>query len=106
MESPTLGLPNFLVEGDLELRGARAPLTFPVTLGRLADGSFSAEAHFDIDRTRWNVLYGSSRFFEHLGTHLVYDLISIEIRLVGCGPTSQGSATKAQHPVWDRRELP
>jgi polyisoprenoid-binding protein YceI len=83
MESPTLGLPNFLVEGDLELRGARASLTFPVTLGRLADGSFSAEAHFDIDRTRWNVLYGSSRFFEHLGMHLVYDLISIEIRLVG-----------------------
>jgi polyisoprenoid-binding protein YceI len=83
MKSPTLSLPNFLVEGDLELRGARASLTFPVTLGRLADGSLSAEAHFDIDRTRWNVLYGSSRFFEHLGMHLVYDLISIEIRLVG-----------------------
>jgi polyisoprenoid-binding protein YceI len=83
MESPALSLPNFLVEGDLELRGARAPLTFPVTLGRLTDGSFSAEAHFDIDRTRWNVLYGSSRFFEHLGMHLVYDLISLEVRLVG-----------------------
>jgi polyisoprenoid-binding protein YceI len=81
MKSPTLGLPNFMVEGDFELRGVRAHLTFPVTLGRLADSSFSAEAHFDIDRTRWNVLYGSSRFFEHLGTHLVYDLISIEVRL-------------------------
>jgi polyisoprenoid-binding protein YceI len=82
-ESPTLGLPNFMVEGDLELRGVRARLAFPVTLARQADGSFSAEAHFDIDRTRWNVLYGSGRFFEHLGMHLVYDPISIEIRLVG-----------------------
>jgi hypothetical protein len=34
-------------------------------------------AHFDFDRTRWNVIYGSSRFFEHLGMHLVFDLISI-----------------------------
>jgi polyisoprenoid-binding protein YceI len=83
MKSPTLSLPNFLVEGSLELRGVRADLVFPATLGRLADGSFAAEAHFDIDRTRWNVLYGSSRFFEHLGMHLVYDLISLEIRLVG-----------------------
>jgi polyisoprenoid-binding protein YceI len=83
MKSPTLGLPNFLVEGTLELRGVRAVLAFAATLGRLADGSFSAEAHFDIDRTRWNVLYGSSRVFEHLGMHLVYDLISVEIKLVG-----------------------
>ena len=81
--SPALSLPNFLAEGTLELRGVRADLTFPVTVGRLSDGFFSAEAHFDIDRTRWNILYGSSRFFEHLGMHLVYDLISIEIKLVG-----------------------
>jgi len=83
MKPPALSLPNFLVEGTLEVRGVRADLVFAATVGRLADGSFSAEAHFDIDRTRWNVLYGSSRFFEHLGMHLVYDLISIEIKLVG-----------------------
>jgi hypothetical protein len=45
------------------------------------DGSVSIEAHFDLDQTRWNVLYGSSRLFEHLGMHLVYDLISIELRI-------------------------
>jgi len=38
--------------------------------------------HFDMDRTRWGVIYGSSRFFEHLGMHLVFDLISFQIRLV------------------------
>ena len=43
---------------------------------------FTAEAHFDIDRTRWKVIYGSSRFFKHLGMHLVFDLISIQCRIV------------------------
>jgi hypothetical protein len=28
------------------------------------------------------VIYGSARFFEHLGMHLVFDLISIAVRIV------------------------
>jgi polyisoprenoid-binding protein YceI len=81
VESPTLSSPNFQVEGTLELRGVKADIRFPATVNRREDGSVSIEAHFDIDRTRWNVLYGSSRFFEHLGMHLVYDLITIELRI-------------------------
>lgn len=81
VESPTLSSPNFEVEGTLELRGVKAGIRFPATVNRREDGSVSIEAHFDIDRTRWNVLYGSSRFFEHLGMHLVYDLITIELRI-------------------------
>ena len=81
MESATLSSPNFEVEGTLELRGVKADIPFPATVNRREDGSVSIEAHFDLDRTRWNVLYGSSRFFEHLGMHLVYDLITIELRI-------------------------
>ncbi len=40
------------------------------------------EGHFDIDRTRWKIIYGSTRFFEHLGMHKVFDLISIQVRIV------------------------
>jgi polyisoprenoid-binding protein YceI/rhodanese-related sulfurtransferase len=80
-ESATLSSPNFEVEGTFELRGVKADIRFPATVNRREDGSVSVEAHFDLDRTRWNVLYGSSRFFEHLGMHLVYDLISIELRI-------------------------
>jgi polyisoprenoid-binding protein YceI len=80
-ESPTLSSPNFEVQGTLELRGVKADIRFPATVNPREDGSVSIEAHFDLDRTRWNVLYGSSRFFEHLGMHLVYDLITIELRI-------------------------
>jgi hypothetical protein len=41
-----------------------------------------AEAHFDINRTKWNIIFGLTRFFEHLGMHLVFDLISIQVRIV------------------------
>jgi len=81
MESVTLSSPNFEVEGILEVRGVKADIRFPATVNRREDGSVSIEAHFDLDRTRWDVLYGSSRFFEHLGMHLVYDLITVELRI-------------------------
>lgn len=81
VEAPTLSSPNFQVEGTLELRGVKADIRFPATVNRREDGSVSIEAHFDIDRARWNVLYGSSRFFEHLGMHLVYDWITVELRI-------------------------
>jgi len=84
--SPTspaaLSAPNYEIEGIFELRGVRKTLHFPATLSRLSDKQIAVEAHFDFDRTRWNVIYGSSRFFEHLGMHLVFDPISIQLRMI------------------------
>ena len=74
--------PNFTLSGSLEMMGVRAPLQFPATLTTLPDKRLAAEAHFDFDRTRWNIVYGSSRFFDHLGMHLVFDLISVQLKLV------------------------
>ena len=73
---------NYEITGNLNLRGISKTLRFPATVNRLPDGGFAAEAHFDIDRTRWGVIYGSARFFKHLGMHKVYDVISFEVRLV------------------------
>lgn len=81
-ESPLLSSPNLDITGSLEMHGVVAPLQFRATFNHLPDGTLTAEAHFDLDRTRWGVIYGSSRYFDHLGMHLVFDLITIEIRLV------------------------
>jgi len=77
-----LTTPNFTLSGALEMMGVRAPLEFPATLTTLPDKRLTAEAHFDFDRTRWNIVYGSSRFFDHLGMHVVFDLISVQLKLV------------------------
>lgn len=82
LEEPTLSSPNATVRGILDLHGLKNEVQFDATLNNLADGGMVAEAHFDIDRTRWDIVYGSSRFFEHLGMHLVFDPISIQLRIV------------------------
>jgi rhodanese-related sulfurtransferase/polyisoprenoid-binding protein YceI len=74
--------PNFKVKGIFELRGVKKELAFVVTVSPTPEGELKIEAHFDIDRTGWNIIYGSSRFFEHLGMHLVFDLISIQLNIV------------------------
>jgi rhodanese-related sulfurtransferase/polyisoprenoid-binding protein YceI len=81
-EVPFLSSPNCQINGTLELRGIKADQQFKATVTRTADNGLTAEAHFDIDRTNWNIIYGSTRFFEHLGMHLVFDLISIQVRIV------------------------
>lgn len=78
----SLSAPNFEVEGTLELRGVRNGIKFLATISNLADGGISAEAHFDFDRTQWKIIYGSNRYFEHLGMHLVFDPVSIGLRIV------------------------
>ena len=78
----TSGQPNYRVRGSLELRGIRLPLELTSTLSAMEGDRFVAQAHFDWDRTLWGVVYGSSRFFERLGMHLVFDAISLELRMV------------------------
>jgi len=82
IEPGWLTAPNYHVKGELNLRGASVDLEFDATVALIEDGSLVLEAHFDIDRTRWNVIYGSTRFFEHLGMHKVFDLLSFQIRLI------------------------
>ncbi len=78
----SLSAPNFEVEGTLDLRGVRNDMKFLATISNLPDGAITAEAHFDFDRTLWKIIYGSNRYFEHLGMHLVFDSISIGLRIV------------------------
>lgn len=82
VKDPTLTAPTYQIEGTLKMRGVTSSVSFPATVSNLDSGAITAEAHFDIDRTQWNIIYGSSRFFEHLGMHVVFDLISLQVRIV------------------------
>lgn len=81
LSESSLTAPNYEIRGALKLHGVSDEITFPATVSNLDGGAIAAEAHFDIDRTRWKIIYGSSRFFEHLGMHVVFDLISLQVRI-------------------------
>lgn len=76
------GSQNLHVEAMLTLKGITAPVEFTASVGLTPEGRPAAQAAFSIDRTRWNVLYGSGRFFSRLAGHLVNDLIELQVRIV------------------------
>ena len=76
------GAPNYEVTGWLKIKGVSHEIKFPAIITMREDGALTAEAHFDIDRTLWNVNYGSGKLFEKLGKHLVHDFITIQLKLI------------------------
>ncbi|MGA7391492.1 MAG: YceI family protein [Terrimicrobiaceae bacterium] len=78
----TPGAPNLAVRGELTLKDVTRPVEFVATAGFTAEGKAAAQSAFAIDRTQWNVLYGSGKYFRNLGDHLVNDPIEIQLRVV------------------------
>lgn len=78
----TPGTPNYTVQGELTIKGVTRPIDFPATVAPQEEGSLKAQAAFCIDRTDWNINYGSGKLFEKLGMHLVHDRIDIELFIV------------------------
>jgi rhodanese-related sulfurtransferase len=82
IENALAGQLDLEVNADLTLKDVTAPLTFRAASGVTREGKAAAQAALSFDRTRWNVLYGSARFFYGLGMHLVNDLIDLDIKIV------------------------
>lgn len=82
LEDAQAGAPDLAIEGMLTLKDVTAPLAFKAAHGITADGKAAAQASFAIDRTKWNVKYGSGRLFRNLDGHLVNDLIELQLRIV------------------------
>jgi polyisoprenoid-binding protein YceI len=78
--------PDGRATGELTIRDVTRTVSFQATIAPQADGSIKAHAAFDIDRTLWNVHYGSGRVFERLGMHLVHDIISLEMFIQAVKP--------------------
>ena len=74
------GVPDHLIRGEAVIRGRSERVDIPAILRRDGDGLLLT-LRADLDRTRWGVLYGSSKFFRCLGMHRVDDIISLEARL-------------------------
>jgi rhodanese-related sulfurtransferase len=78
----THGTPNMEIAGLLTIKETSRSICFPAIIAPQEDGSLKAQAVLSLDRTLWNVHYGSGKLYERLGMHLVNDLISIELFIV------------------------
>lgn len=69
------------ITGDLTIRGTTHPITFPAKV-EVKKGEVSAQGKLTVDRTKYNVRYGSGKFFENLGDKMINDTFELELNLV------------------------
>lgn len=72
---------NHNVAGNLTIKGITREVTFPANINIMPD-KVVAVADFNIDRTLWDIKYGSGKFFEDLGDKMINDDFNIKLNIV------------------------
>lgn len=71
---------NYIINGNLTIKGITKGISFPANIN-VQNGFLNANADFDLDRTEWNVRYGSGKFFQNLGDKLINDNFNIKLKI-------------------------
>jgi polyisoprenoid-binding protein YceI len=71
---------NYLVIGDLTIKGITKSIEFPANV-IFEDDVVNTNANLEIDRSKFNVRYGSGSFFKGLGDKMIYDDFTIKVLL-------------------------
>jgi polyisoprenoid-binding protein YceI len=80
--TPTAEGAAYTVKGTLTIKGITKPVQFPATVSQ--DGNrLTMEATASLDRTLWDIRYGSGKFFENLGDKLIDDMFTVRFTAVG-----------------------
>ena len=66
----------YTVTGDLTIKGQTNPITFD-----LATTANSATTKFNVNRTKYDIKYGSGSFFDNLGDKAIADEFELEVSL-------------------------
>ncbi|MCF7569578.1 YceI family protein [Sabulilitoribacter arenilitoris] len=68
-----------MLSGNLTLKETKNNVTFPVTVTNTDGTVILTSETFTIDRSKWNVKYGSKSFFDDLGDKFINDDIELKI---------------------------
>ena len=69
------------LKGELTIRGITHEIHFPYKLD-IIQSSYNAHGSVNIDRTLFNVKYGSGKFFDALGDKLIYDDFTVQFKVI------------------------
>lgn len=72
---------EYMVKGTLTMIGKTQPIEFPATVN-IADDQLTAKANIKVDRTRWDLKYGSGKFFKNLGDKMINDEFELTFDIV------------------------
>jgi len=72
---------SYKVLGDLTIKGITKPIKFNVEMGE-DEGMKVATADIEVDRSEYDVRYGSGSFFQDLADKTIYDEFDLQVKLV------------------------
>jgi polyisoprenoid-binding protein YceI len=72
---------NYKIIGNLTIKGKTNPVTFKANVVE-ANGAVTATGDIVVDRSLYDVKYGSGSFFDNLGDKTIYDEFGLKISLV------------------------
>lgn len=72
---------RYEIVADITIKEITQTVNFEAT-GYSQKGKFSAAATIKLDRSKFNVRYGSSSFFDNLGDKVIYDDFDIMVNIV------------------------
>lgn len=70
-----------MLQGNLTIKGETKNISFPVNIDRDGENLTITTQEFTIDRTKWNVNYGSKSVFDGLGDKFINDDIALKLNL-------------------------
>jgi len=73
---------EYTITGDLTLKGKTNEVSFPATITQQGE-KLIAVGKAELDRTKWDVRFGSGKFFDNLGDNVIDDVFAVEFTLVG-----------------------
>ena len=69
------------ITGNMTIKGITNAVTFPATV-KMAGNTITADGKATLDRTKYDIRYGSKSFFENIGDKAIYDDFTVEMKLV------------------------
>lgn len=76
-----LGKDQHNVKGNLTIKGITKPVEFPATI-KASDSQVTAKAKILVDRTKYDIKYGSGTFFDNLGDKAIDNDFELNVELV------------------------
>jgi polyisoprenoid-binding protein YceI len=82
---------DYTVNGKLTLKGITNEINFPAKVN-VVNGVVKANGTAKLDRTKWDIRYGSGKFFEGLGDKMIYDEFVITLDITAKAGSKELSA--------------
>jgi polyisoprenoid-binding protein YceI len=80
-ESDSFEKGSALVKGTLTIKGVTNPIEFKSNVQKKDDGVWFY-SNITVDRTKYNIKYGSGSFFDNLGDKVIYDEFKLKVALL------------------------